>query len=365
MNRVSTPKPTNALSRIVALLMTVLATMMTMTGTMTLAQRRANQVRIQPSKAPNQIDIYVGDRLFTSYIWTERLKKPVLFPLRSASGKPVTRGFPLQPRADERIDHPHHAGLWFNYGDVNGVDFWNNSTDAKPEQQAKMGTIRHARVVSTKDGRGRGELEVEMEWLMPDGSVILRENTRFIFHAAPDQRVIDRITRLTATDRRVLFKDNKEGVLGIRVARQLEHPATGTVVLTDASGNPTTVPKLDNTGVTGVYRSSEGKIGDGVWGTRGRWVTLTGAIDGEQVTLAILDHPKNPGYPTYWHARGYGLFAANPLGQAALSGGKESLNLTLEAGQSTTFRHRVLILSGEAKPAAMERAGQRFISEVK
>jgi hypothetical protein len=326
---------------------------------------RADEVRIMPSKAPHQIDIFVGKQLFTSYIWTEGLKKPVLFPLKTASGTPVTRGFPLQPRPGERIDHPHHVGLWFNYGDVNGVDFWNNSTDLKPEQQAKMGTIRHTRVVRSKDGRKRGELEVEMEWLMPDGSIILRENTRFIFHAAPNFRAIDRITKLTALDRRVALKDNKEGVLGIRVARQLEHTSNGTVVLTDASGRPTEVPKMDNAGVTGMYRSSEGKTGESVWGTRGRWVSLTGTIEKEQVTLAILDHPANPGYPTYWHARGYGLFAANPLGQEALSNGKEKLNFTLEPKQAVTFRHRILIFSGDIKPEQLEREQKRFAGEVK
>ena len=33
---------------------------------------------------------------------------------------------------------------------------------------------------------------------------------------------------------------------------------------------------------------------------------LTGQIGTDAVTLAILDHPKNFGFPTCWHARGYG-----------------------------------------------------------
>ncbi len=106
-------------------------------------------------------------------------------------------------------------------------------------------------------------------------------------------------------------------MLGIRVARELEHPSDKPEIFTDASGIATAVPTLNNDGVTGMYRSSEGIEGDDVWGTRGKWVNLTGEINGEKVSLAILDHPKNPGYPTYWHARGYGLFAANTLGQKA------------------------------------------------
>ncbi|PYP13056.1 MAG: hypothetical protein DMD54_17465, partial [Gemmatimonadetes bacterium] len=91
-----------------------------------------------------------------------------------------------------------------------------------------------------------------------------------------------------------------------------------------------------------------------VWGTRGRWTMLTGVVQGEPVTLAILDHPQNVGFPTYWHARGYGLFAANPLGEKVFSNGKTELNFTLAAGRSTTFRHRVLILSGTATPDQIE-----------
>jgi hypothetical protein len=81
-------------------------------------------------------------------------------------------------------------------------------------------------------------------------------------------------------------------------------------------------------------------------------VNLSGEINEEKIDLSIVDHPANPGFPTYWHARGYGLFAANPLGQKALSGGKEELNFTLAAGKSVTFRYRVVLDSdgGEVDP---------------
>jgi len=154
-------------------------------------------------------------------------------------------------------------------------------------------------------------------------------------------------------------------MLGLRVRRELEQPSTEPLVFTDASGRPTPVKVMDNTGVTGLYRSSEGKTGDAVWGTRARWAMLSGKVDQEAVTLAVLDHPKNPGFPTYWHARGYGLFAANPLGQAVFSNGKEKLNLTLEPKQSVTFRYRLLILTGPVTPDQVEAQYRRFADEVK
>jgi hypothetical protein len=292
------------------------------------------------------VDVLVGGKPFTSYIYPSTLKKPVLYPLRAATGTVVTRGYPLEPRGGERVDHPHHAGLWFNYGDVNGLDFWNNSTAIKAADAPKMGTILHRAVKRVASAPGEGTLEVTTEWVDSRNKPLLREDARFVFRAKPDLRTIDRITTLTALDEPVSFTDNKEGVLGMRVARQLEHPATTPEKFTDASGRPTTVAVLDNAGVSGKYLSSEGKEGDAVWGTRARWTTLSGVVNGDAVRIAIFDHPKNVGYPTYWHARGYGLFAANPLGQKAMSNGKEALNFKLAPGQSTTFRHQILIMSG-------------------
>jgi hypothetical protein len=321
----------------------------------------AGGVEVKVNEAARRVDVTIDGKPFTSYIWPTTLKKPVLYPLRSAKGTLVTRGFPLDPRKGERVDHPHHVGMWLNHGDVNGLDFWNNS-DAIPAQQApKMGTIVHRRILDTKSGSDKGELAVETAWMTPDNTQLIKETTRFIFRGGADSRTIDRITTLTALDKTVVFKDNKEAMFGMRVARGLEQPADKPEVFTDASGKATAVPVLDNTGVTGKYVSSEGKEGDAVWGTRGKWTMLGGTVDGEPVTIAILDHPSNPGYPTHWHARGYGLFAANPLGNEVFK--EKPFNMTLEPGKSATFRYRVLILGGPATPDRIERESQAFAQE--
>jgi len=322
----------------------------------------AAEVKVVPDETNRRVEVTVDGKPFTAYIWPTSLKKPVLYPLRTAKGTLVTRGFPLDPRPGERVDHPHHVGLWFNYGDVSGVDFWNNSDAIKAEDRPHMGTIQHRRIVSARSGKDKGELEVESDWVMPDGTTALHEKTRYVFAGGADWRSVDRITTLTAADKAVAFNDNKEGVLGLRVARALEQPSTTPEVFTDAQGRPTSVPVLDNKGVTGVYLSSEGKKGDDVWGTRGRWVTLSGTVDGEPVTILMLDHPKNPGFPTYWHARGYGLFAANPLGQKVFSNGKEELKFSLPAAGSTTFRHRIVIVSSPLSAAQAEDRYKQFTS---
>lgn len=315
------------------------------------ALAQTNQIQLKHDEAAKRVTVTVDGKPFTAYIYPGPtvLKKPVLYPILSAGGNPITRGWPLDPRPGERVDHPHHVGMWFNYGDANGHDFWNNSTNIGPEHKGPFGTIVHTGVKSMKGGKGQGELVVTADWLDKDGGLMLQETTTYRFGAGADSRTIDRMTTLKAAGKDVLFKDNKEGLVALRVARQLEQPSTKPEVFTDAQGVATKVPVLDNAGVTGRYRSSEGIEGDAVWGTRAGWVSLTGTIGSEAVVVTLLDHPQNVGYPTYWHARGYGLFGANPLGPAVFSNGKvPAMNYTLPAGQSVTFRHRVLVRSGSA-----------------
>src|SRR5215831_10709632 len=185
----------------------------------------SERIRVVPNEGARRVDVTIDGEPFTSYIWPTTLKKPVLYPLRTANGTVITRGYPLEPRAGERVDHPHHAGLWFNYGNVNDIDFWNNSDAIKPENAPKMGTIRHERIVSAKSGAELGELEVETSWLTADQKVLLKEDTKFVFRGGPKFRSVDRITTLTAADKTVVFHDDKEGVLGMRVRRELEAPA--------------------------------------------------------------------------------------------------------------------------------------------
>src|SRR5215510_9907634 len=193
-------------------------------------------VTVVPNEAERRVDVLIDGKPFTSYIWPTSLKKPVLYPLRTAKGTLVTRGWPLDPRPGERVDHPHHVGLWFNYENVNGLDFWNNSDAIKPTDAPKMGTILHRRIVSAKNGADRGELVTESDWVNHEGKTLLHERTQFLFAGDATSRSIDRMTTLTAADERVVFADVKDGMLGLRVARQLEQPSRTPEVFTDAAG---------------------------------------------------------------------------------------------------------------------------------
>ncbi|MFT6811124.1 MAG: hypothetical protein ACJA01_004371 [Saprospiraceae bacterium] len=323
-------------------------------------EKGMNRIQLVDKADERKIDVLIDGELFTSYIYPNTIKKPVLYPLITPKGTKVTRKFPLEPSVGERVDHPHHVGLWFNYGDVNGFDFWNNSDAIKPEKRGKYGTIVHQSIEKINSEGDRGELQVVMNWKNPSGKVLLKEQTTFVFGIINESYSIDRYTTLTAQDEKVDFKDNKEGVLGIRVRRELEHPSDKAEIFTDAKGIPTEVPVINNEGVNGNYINAEGIEGGDCWGKRSNWVNLRSKIDSESISLVILDHKSNVGYPTYWHARTYGLFAANPLGQKAFSKGKDVLNFKLEKGESVTFKHRVLVASQELSRTALDEAFESF-----
>lgn len=290
-----------------------------------------------------KVAIKFNGELFTNYIYDGQTPKPILYPILTKSGTTVTRGFPYNPRPNERVDHPHHAGLWFNYGDVNGLDFWNNSYAIPENEKDTYGTIIHTELVNTN--AANGSLTIKAVWQAPNGTDLLEETTQFTFSEEGNTRYIDRKATLTALED-VTFKDNKEGMLGIRVARELELPSDKPAAFTDATGIVTEVKALNNEGVSGDYLGSEGAKGMDLWGTRNNWVQLHGNIAQEAISITIMDNKNNVGFPTYWHARGYGLFAANPLGQEVFSEGKESLNFALTKGEATTFNYRIVIHNG-------------------
>ena len=326
------------------------------------AQSKKDRIQVIIKDKDHKIDVLVDGKLFTSYFYPSDsiLKKPVLFPILTAKGTTITRGYPFATRAGERVDHPHHVGMWLNYESVNGFDFWNNSTAIK--DRTKYGTIKHTGILQTNGGYNKANLTVSADWIDTDGKGknLIKEKTNYIFHAKGNQRIIDRITTLTAQNEEVKFKDVKDGFFAIRVARELEHPSDKPDIFVDAKGIETKVDKLDNTGITGSYHTSAGINGEDAWSTRGKWTNLTGKIKNEDISVAIIDHPSNINYPTYWHARGYGLFAANPLGEKVFSKEKKELNFTLSPKQSVTFRYRTVVTSGKITDERLDELAEDF-----
>jgi hypothetical protein len=324
------------------------------------AQDKRTSFSITHVAEKKELQFRYGNNLLTSYCYYDSSMKPILFPVNTVDGIAVTRGYPFQPKQGERTDHPHHSGSWLNYESVNGLDFWNNSTAIPADKAHLYGTIRHKDIVSYKAQGNIARMTATASWQRPDNFELMKERTTFNFKVDGSNFIIDRITTLSTNDTAVYFRDVKDGFFAIRVARELEMPSTQADVFVDVHGNRTGVKKMDNTGVTGLYESSTGLRGDSVWGTRAAWVQLTGRKEGKDISIVIFDHPANVGYPSYWHARGYGLFAVNPFGQKIFSNGKESLDFSLPPHSSITFRYRMVISNEKMHRDAILKAASAF-----
>ncbi|MDO9341226.1 MAG: PmoA family protein [Bacteroidales bacterium] len=320
-------------------------------------------VEFVQNDSQRKVDVMIGGKLFTSYQYPENQEKPFLFPIYAPNGSVVTRGYPIEPRKGERVDHPHHIGLWFNHGNVNGLDFWNNSSAIPASRKDTYGHIAVQKILKAESGK-TGTLEVASNWDDNKGNTVMAENTKYIFSGDKTSRTVDHISTLTAANGPVTITDNKEGLIAIRVDRAFEMPSNESLIFTDDKGNPTTVKATDNTGVTGMYISSNGKKGDAVWGTRNEWIILTGMKDNTTISMAIFDNPKNPGFPAYAHARGYGLFAMNDLGQNSYDSKQEKKVYNLAKGESITLYHRFYVQSGaELTPEGAVKIFQNFSKE--
>lgn len=315
-------------------------------------------VAFKEDPAGNKIDVLVGGHYFTSLIYTDSLEKPILFPIQTASGKTVTRGYPIDPRPYERIDHPHHMGLWFNFGDVNGLDFWNNSSAIAPERKSHYGHIRLDSIIGID--ANRGELITLSSWRDHQDNKFLAERTTYRFSGKGDLfRCIERISHLTALQQ-VTLRSNKEGLFAIRVDRAFEEPSEKPVKRLDACALPADEPYDNNDGVNGRYRNQQGSEGEAaVWGKKTPWVALRAEKEGEVITLVILDHPQNPGYPGWPHARGYGLFSMNNLAGNAMNPDDPPIEIVLKPGEEISFRHK-LIIGGEMTDEMINKMMDQF-----
>jgi hypothetical protein len=290
----------------------------------------AAQVKIT-QQGNEKISVEIDGKPFTEFFIGPDVPKPYLAPLRSASGKVVTRSYPMADVPGESHDHPHHRGLWFTHGDVNGYDFWGNEDSQKGAGKGK-GKVVLKKVNKIVSGKNSGYIDATFEW-QAGGATLLIETRRMTFYSDPRLRIIDFDATLSP-DQEVTFGDTKEGMFAIRLAAPLEEEQPKDIA----------EPKR-----TGKLVNAQNKAGEkNVWGKKSEWCDDSGVIDGEPLGVAIFDNPANPRQPTYWHARAYGLFATNIFGLKDFEKGRlPDGSLTIRPGQPLRFRYRVVIHPGD------------------
>ncbi len=252
--------------------------------------------------------IYIGGRPFTELKMDRR--HPDFWPLRNSAGQALSRAWPREGGQGGKQDHPHHQSLWFAHGKIDGLDFWHD-----PEAK-----VRANRILGMGSGEGRGWLEMESSWSGPSDREVFSDRRRIDFFKRGSAWGLDFSITLEAGGDGLVFGDTKEGTFALRLAAELVADQGGTLV------------------------NSEGNRGKVAWGQRSRWVMASGELSRGPAAVAVMDHPGNPRHPTPWHARTYGLVAANPFGLHAFEGAPEgSGRIEIPPGESLQFRWRVVL----------------------
>ena len=299
---------------------------------MVLSTGASASAEISAERADGKVVVTIDGQPFAEYLVTSGQKPPlgpIVWPIIGPTGKPMTRNHPMAEGSDERKDHPHHRSLWFNHGNVNGLSFWHKET------------IKHRKFVKVESGQ-QAVIVTEDDWLAPDGKRVCEDRRTLTFHTDGQNRMIDFDITIKATDGPVKFGDTKEGTFGVRVAGTMKVDA-----------------KME-----GRIVNSNGQVDKAAWGKAAAWVDYHGPVDGQTVGIAVLNHPSSFRYPTYWHVRTYGLFAANPFGLHNFKGSKEADGShTIPPGESMTLRYRVVLHKGDEKAGRVAEAFAVYAKE--
>ena len=297
----------------------------------------AQTVTVKPIDTGLRIE--VDGQLFTEYL-TKDVPRPFFYPIIGAAGENIVRNFPMKAGVEgEPQDHPHHKGLWFTHGSVNGMDFWSETKDFGKQQHVSFGEIK-------ADG-AKGSFTSDTKWVSHDGAPVLSDSRKITIVALPNgEKQLDFDITLKATEGDVVFEDTKEGSMAIRLCPQLSFKDK------EATGH--------------AYNSNNDKQKD-IWGKKAGWVCYYGPDPkGNTVGVVMFEHPKNFRAPTTWHARDYGLFAANPWGLHDFEGKKDEKNLgdyKIEKGGSLTLRYRFYFANGKPKPDGLEERFKAYSAE--
>ncbi len=290
--------------------------------------------QVKFTQAAGRILVEIDGKPYTTFFLAPDGNKPYLYPLSTASGIVVTRHFPMENVPGETHDHPHHRGLFFSHGDVNGINFWATEADSKAPNKGRM-IVR--KVIETTAGEKSGTIRVVFEGQDPKGKGIMTETRTITFNADPRLRTIDYEIQIDPLEK-LTFTDTKEGTFGIRLATSMTEDKGGRMV------------------------NAEGKETEkAVWGKRSPWVDYYGPVEGRTAGVAMFDNPGNPRHPTYWHTRAYGLHAANPFGVRDFTGDKsQDGSLTVAPGQPLRFRYRVVIHEGDVRSARISELWRQY-----
>jgi len=296
----------------------------------------------------NQVDVIIGGKPFTTYYLSADTAKPYLMPLRTSSGVVISRNFPEGndvSGADARDSsfEPHQRPLYFGHGNVDGLDFWSEPAFDhffSDHGRQAYGHMTLKSLEELKEDQNQATVRARFSLLDPHEREIAQQTQAFTFRGDERTRTIDCEFILYATAGPLVLGDTKEGTFGIRLNSELSAPHDH------------------------MLNSQGGRGERAIWGKPAVWVSYAGVVSGKPVGIAVFDSPSSFRHPTPWHARGYGLLAANPFALREYTKDRnQDGSWTIPEGQSLAFRYRVLIYDGEVTAAQLAEMYSRYAGE--
>lgn len=290
----------------------------------------------------DRVRVEIGGKLFTQYVFADGASRPYLYPILAPDGTSLTRDFPMKETAGEDTDHPWHRSFWFAHSMMNGVDFWNEGTGDIARSPKEKGRSEHVTLLETTSGTV-GVIRAKNRWVAPDYRLICTDERTLQFRPGPDGNYVDlEITLQALPDKPLHFGDNKDGTMALRLAQWMTMPHKMGGKETGGNGHIVTA--------TG-FRDAE------AWGKRAAWCDYHAEYNGKTYGVAIFDHPQNLRHPTWWMARDYGLFGANPFGwhdyEKEFANDPHKGDYTVPAGGTLTLRYRFYFHFGDEKAAKL------------
>jgi hypothetical protein len=168
--------------------------------------------QVKFAQEADRIQVEIDGKHYTTFYLAPGGNKPYVYPLSTASGIVVTRHFPMEAFPGETKDHPHHRGMFFSHGEVNGYNFWATEPGTN---SAKAGRMVLKKVLEAKGGQKAGTVSALFTAEDPKGEPLMSETRTITFYSDPRLRAIDYEARIDAIER-LVFGDTKEGTFGIR-----------------------------------------------------------------------------------------------------------------------------------------------------
>lgn len=272
---------------------------------------RADDPKIAFEDKSGKLVITIGDKTFGTYVYRgEKIPRPYFENVYAPNGVKATRNYPTL--AGDQEDHPHHPGIFFTFGDMNGFDYWH----------LKGRTIHERFVVEPRVGKGKATFTVKNRYLPPTGDdTVCSETCRYTLRVTQRGYRLEMDTELTAADHDIHIGSKEEGGLAVRIATPL---------------------CVEN---GGTMHDDQGRMNeDQIWSKPAAWLDYSGPIEGQHVGILLMTHPDNFS-KSWWHARDYGVFAANPFGPLNAPNKKTPIR----NGESLHLRFAVLVHSHPQK----------------